>query len=125
MELQESMESMKRTESAPSVVVKDEETDAPVSEEKASTSIKEDEKPQEQAANEESDSTDSDDDDEDDEDEGDAKGKEDASGTFQIPQRFTKSGRKRSVPFPVRVSVTTLTLCFLLSCCVYEAPFIL
>jgi hypothetical protein len=27
-----------------------------------------------------------------------------ADGTLQIPQRYTKSGRKRSVPFPVRVS---------------------
>jgi hypothetical protein len=38
---------------------------------------------------------DDDDDDDDDDDEQD--------GTLHIPQRYTKSGRKRSTPFPVRV----------------------
>ncbi len=27
----------------------------------------------------------------------------DAEETFEIPQRFTKSGRKRAVPFPLKV----------------------
>lgn len=37
---------------------------------------------------------------EDDEDEEDAEDEKD----FEIPQRFTKSGRKRAVPFPIKVS---------------------
>jgi hypothetical protein len=28
---------------------------------------------------------------------------------FDIPQRFTKSGRKRAVPFPLKVSIYTST----------------
>jgi hypothetical protein len=104
MELEEPMETMKRTEASSSDMVK-EEKEAPVSKDAVSSSIQDD-KAQEPFANEESDSTDSDDDDEGDDDEGGEK--EDASGTFQIPQRFTKSGRKRSVPFPVRVSVSSL-----------------
>lgn len=98
------MESMKRTEAASSEMVKEKEA-VPISKDNASSSSIQDDKAKEHEppSNEDSDSTDSDDDDEGDDDEGGEKGNEDTSGTFQIPQRFTKSGRKRSVPFPVRL----------------------
>jgi hypothetical protein len=52
---------------------------------------------------------DEDDDDADDDSEGPLKdnvkeSSKDTEGSLQIPQRYTKSGRKRSIPFPVRVS---------------------
>ena len=30
---------------------------------------------------------------------------EEEQGDFEIPQRFTKSGRKRAIPFPLKVSL--------------------
>lgn len=33
---------------------------------------------------------------------------EDNEDDFDIPQRFTKSGRKRAVPFPLKVSIYTI-----------------
>jgi hypothetical protein len=55
---------------------------------------------------EDSDASSSGDDDDDDEEEAtdNAKAVVQEDGTLHIPQRYTKSGRKRSVPFPVRVS---------------------
>jgi hypothetical protein len=36
-------------------------------------------------------------------------------GEFEIPQRFTKSGRKRAVPFPMKVRLLVVLLASLLS----------
>jgi hypothetical protein len=63
------------------------------------------------SSGEEEDDEDDDDDDDDDEEDNTNNGKapggspDGKSSVLQIPLRYTKSGRKRSIPFPVRVSV--------------------
>jgi hypothetical protein len=44
---------------------------------------------------------------------------EEDDADFEIPLRFTKSGRKRAIPFPLKVSIT----CFLARLCKHVGPY--